>query len=169
MHCCTANGARTAYYVWDSIVTKGADEVRVNLLLNRAAPWLDVDSYLPADGKVVLRIKDAPTVAVRMPEWCDPALVQVSLGGQTRRGLVEGRFVRVDSLKPGDEVTLAFPVPKRVIHRVIGEIPYKLMLRGSNVVSIDPPGVAYPLYAEPPSGSLITRTRFVPQIKRIIW
>ncbi len=29
--------------------------------------------------------------------------------------------------------------------RVIGEIPYKLVLRGSNVVSIDPKGVACPL------------------------
>ena len=169
MHCCTANGARTLYYVWDSIVTREADEVRVNLLLNRASPWLDVDSYLPVEGKVVLRIKDAPRVAVRMPEWCYPAEVQVSVGGQARRALVEGRFVRVGWLKPGDHATLTFPVPERVTHRVIGEIPYKLVLRGSNVVSIDPRGVAYPLYEDQPSGNLATKTRFIREIKRVVW
>jgi len=169
MHCCTGNGARTLYHVWDSIVTKEANRVRVNLLLNRASPWLDVDSYLPVEGKVVLHIKDAPTVAVRMPEWCDPTEVIIGVNGERRRALVQGRFVQVGFLKPGDEVTLTFPVPERTIHRVIGEIPYKLVLRGSNVVSIDPKGVAYPLYENQPVGKLIKKTRFIPNVHEIIW
>ncbi|MAG36368.1 MAG: hypothetical protein CL878_09005 [Dehalococcoidia bacterium] len=169
MHCCTANGARTLYFVWDSMVTKQADEVRVNLLLNRASPWLDVDSYLPVEGKVILRIKDAPNVAVRMPAWCNPAQVGVRVAGQARRVLVEGQLVRIGWLQPGDEVALTFPVPERSLHRVIGEIPYKLVVRGSNVVSIDPAGVAYPLYAHQPSGTSVRRTRFLPQIRQIVW
>ena len=32
---------------------------QVNLLLNRASPWLDVDSYLPYEGKVVIHNKTA--------------------------------------------------------------------------------------------------------------
>ena len=191
MHCCTANGARTLYYVWDSIVNQEADEVRVNLLLNRASPWLDVLSYLPCEGKVVLHIKDAAKVAVRMPQWCNPVDMftsftdafglrfaslsgyfvnrQVSVGNESRRPLVEGRFVRVAWLNEGDKVTLTFPVPERVIHRVIGEIPYKLVLRGSNVVSIDPKGVALPLYENQPTGKQVRKTRFIPQVKGIIW
>jgi len=169
MHCCTANGARTLYYVWDSIVTQEADEVRVNLLLNRASPWLDVDSYLPYEGKVVLHIKDAPKVSVRMPEWCEPRDVQVSVGNESRKPLVEGRFVRVGWLNEGDQLTLNFPVPERIVHRVIGEIPYKLVLRGSNVVSIEPRGVALPLFLDMPTGKQLRRTRFIPQVKRIIW
>ncbi|MBC8427737.1 glycoside hydrolase family 127 protein [bacterium] len=175
MHCCTANGARTLYYVWDSIVTRSSgdlcppDEVRVNLLLNRASPWLDVLSYLPVEGKVVLHIKDAPKVAVRMPEWCNPGDVQVSVGSESRKPLIEGRFVRVAWLNEGDQVTLKFPVPKRVVHRVIGEIPYKLVLRGSNVISIDPKGVALPLYEKQPTGKDIRKTRFIPQVKQLIW
>jgi hypothetical protein len=169
MHCCTANGARTLYYVWDSIVTQQADEVRVNLLLNRASSWLDVLSYLPAEGRVVLQIKDAPKVAVRIPEWCDPMDVQVSVGDESRKPSVEGRFVRVTGLNPGDQLKLTFPVPERVVHRVIGEIPYKLILRGSNVVSIDPKGVGFPLYETPPTGRLVRKKRFIPQVNRIIW
>ena len=104
-----------------------------------------------------------------MPQWCNPVDVQVSVGNESRRPLVEGRFVRVAWLNEGDKVTLTFPVPERVIHRVIGEIPYKLVLRGSNVVSIDPKGVALPLYENQPTGKLVRKTRFIPQIKRLLW
>ncbi|MDP6439762.1 MAG: glycoside hydrolase family 127 protein [Candidatus Brocadiia bacterium] len=184
MHCCTANGARTLYYVWDSIITREAGEVRVNLLLNRASEWLDVDSYLPAEGKVVLHIKAAEKVAVRMPEWCDPAGVQVSVGDESRwavqppvanggacgaRAVAEGRFLKMAWLRPGDRVTLTFPVPERVVHRAIGEAPFKLVLRGSNVVSIDPKGTACPLYESTPTGELVTKTRFIPAVGGLTW
>ena len=169
MHCCTANGARTLYYVWDSIVERVGEEVRVNLLLNRASPWLDVDSYLPAEGKVVLHIKDAEQVEVRMPEWCKAKDVQVSVGDEKRGVVVEGNLVKLRWLRPGDRVTLSLPLPERVVHRMIVQKPYKLVLRGSNVVSIDPKGVAYPLYENQPTGKGVRKTRFVPEVKSIIW
>ena len=169
MHCCTANGARTLYYVWDSIVTRDSDVVRVNLLLNRASPWLDVDSYLPAEGRVVLHIKEAPRVAVRMPEWCRLQEVEVTVGDKGRRAQMEGRYLLIGELRPGDRVVLTFPLSERVVHRVIGEIPYRLELRGANVVSIDPRGAAYPLYENPSSGKPVERERFVPEIRDVIW
>jgi hypothetical protein len=169
MHCCTANGARTLYHVWDSIVSRQDGEVRVNLLLNRASPWLDVDSYLPVEGKVVLRIKDALRVAMRMPEWCDPRGVRATLGGKQVETQVDGRYLRIDGTRPGDMLTLTFAVPERTTHRVVGEIPYKLTLRGSNVVGIDPRGEVYPLYERQPSGKTVPNNRFVPDIGQIVW
>jgi hypothetical protein len=169
MHCCTANGARTLYYVWDSILTRKNGVIRVNLMLNRASSWLDVDSYLPVEGKLVLRIKDAPEVAVRLPPWCSPGDVRVRVGGAGRKGLTEGRFVQVGGLRPGDQVLLTFPLPQRVVHRVIGEIPYRLALRGANVISIAPKGAAYPLYERQPEGKLVRKTRFVPRIGELTW
>ena len=169
MHCCTANGARTFYYVWDSIVTCESGEVRVNLLLNRASPWLDIDSYLPQEGKIVLHIKDAPKVAVRMPEWCDLDSVETTVEDRPHHYSIDGRYVRMGWLKPGDQVKLTFPVPERVVHRVIGEIPYKLTMRGSDVISIDPKGTALPLYENKPTGKTIKKTRFISELKNIIW
>jgi hypothetical protein len=169
MVCCCGNGSRTLYYVWDSILQKDNEVVKVNLLLNRASAWLDVDSYLPIEGKVVLHIKDAPKVAVRMPEWCDMTSIIVKVGGKVCRTNIAGRYVHINLLKPGDEVTINFDVPTVVAHRVIGEIPYKLTIRGSNVVDIDPKGLAYPLYQDQPTGKLIQKTRFVPAISELIW
>jgi hypothetical protein len=168
MHCCTANGARTLYYVWDSIVTGDAQLARVNLLLNRASELLDVNSYLPALGKVTLKIKRAREVAVRMPEWVDLGRVQLWVANKKKDHEIDGRYIVATDLQSGDEVTLEFPVPERTIHRVIGRRPYKLTLRGSNVVEIDPPGVVYPLYRDQPKGKLIPKTRFIPATK-VTW
>ena len=169
MHCCTGNGARTLYYAWDRIVTRSDDEVSVNLLLNRASDWLDVDSYLPVDGKIVLHVKDAPKVAIRMPKWCDPGSVAATVGGRPRQTLVDGRRVRLGYLRKGDRVELRFPVPEQKLHRVIGEIPYKLTLRGSNVVDIDPPGTAYPLFQDQGSGGTALKSRFIPKVRDVVW
>jgi len=169
MHCCTANGARTLYYIWDSIVDKENDLVRVNLLLNRASPWLDVDSFLPVEGKVVLHIKNAPKVAVRMPEWCDPNDVTIGAKENKIETNVQGHYVHLCGLKPNDTVSLTFPVPTREIEHTIGQIPYKLTIRGSSVVKIDPAGVAYPLYKNQHTGAIKQKIRFVPNTTSIIW
>ena len=169
MHCCTANGARTLYYVWDSIVSAREGEVSVNLLLNRASPWVDVHSYLPVEGKVVLHMKEDRRADVRLPDWCDTTAVRVSVGDAPREPVVDGRRLRLGTLRTGERATIEFPVPERTEHRVIGEIPYKLRFRGANVVEIDPPGSIYPLYEHQPSGSCSTATRFVPSHRSIIW
>lgn len=169
MHCCTANGARTLYCIWDDMLQKQGDLVKVNLLLNRASPWLDVDSYLPVAGKVVLHVKDAPKVAVRIPQWCDPQAVDVRVGSRPVKAAVRGRYLHVYMLAPGDEVEFTFDVPERVEHRVLGEIPYTLTMRGANVVDIEPKGIAYPLYTQQPSGKRVKKMRFIPQIQTVIW
>jgi len=169
MHCCTANGARTLYYVWDSILSKSGDEVCVNLLLNRASAWVDVDSYVPVEGKVVLHIKDAASVAVRIPEWGDPSGVRVQVNGDELPTVVEGRYMRVSRVTSGDRVELTMPVPERTVHRVIGEVPYALTVRGSTVMSIDPKGVALPLFENPPTAKSVRTTRFVPNVGNIVW
>ena len=168
MHCCTANGARTLYYVWDSIVSTAGEEVRVNLLLNRASEWLDVHSYLPVLGKVVLKIKKARKVAVRLPEWVEFSAVNTTVGGRKAEARLQGRYLAIEGLSAGDEVELTFPIPERTLHRVLGRRPYKLTLRGSNVVAIDPPGIAYPLYQRQPTGKLVEKSCFIPS-KKVIW
>ena len=168
-HCCTANGARTFYCVWDSIVQRHDELVRVNLLLNRASPWLDVDSYLPVAGRVVLHIKDTSKVAVRVPSWVDIEEVRVSVNDSLVRAKAEGRYLHVYLLKSGDKVEFTFEVPQKTFHRVLGEIPYRLTMRGNTVINISPRGVAYPLYQNPPTGRLVKKVRFVPELQSIQW
>ena len=104
-----------------------------------------------------------------MPEWVDPRVVWVTVGAVNRRVAIDGRRVRIGRLNPGDVVALTFPVPEQTVHRVLGEIPYKLTMHGSSVTAIDPKGIAMPLYEDQPTGTMVRKTRFVPGIQGVIW
>lgn len=67
--CCTGNGTQALYYAWDGAV-------QVNLLLNRASSWIDIDSYLPYQGKAILKNKTTERISVRIPTWADRQAVQ---------------------------------------------------------------------------------------------
>ncbi|MBI4474004.1 MAG: hypothetical protein HY646_15150, partial [Acidobacteria bacterium] len=62
--CCTGNGSTALFYAWEAALRHHDGVVEINLLLNRASPWLDVDGYLPYEGRVVLQNKSARTVSV---------------------------------------------------------------------------------------------------------
>ena len=51
--------AAAFYYAWHGITRFDHGLAQVNLFLNRASPWMDVESYLPFEGKVILRNKQA--------------------------------------------------------------------------------------------------------------
>jgi hypothetical protein len=159
MHCCTGNASRTLDYIWESILEHGAGQLRVNLLLNRASRWADVDSYLPYSGRVDVKIKQPlAEVLLRVPEWVPSGSPQVRAArGKT---VVEfawrGRYVSLEPARPGETLTVTFPIAERTITRrvygapvetVLGGVVYQsITFRGNEVVDIDPPGKNYPFY-----------------------
>ena len=153
----------------DSIITREGDLTKVNLCLTAASPYLDVDSYLPTEGRVVLKIKDTSRVAIRMPAWCQGQDLQWSINGIPSVPEVRGRYVQIANLRPGDRLEMTFPMPEKTVTHVIGDLPFTLTLRGANVVHIDPPGIAIPLYRKLPQGNLVEKTRFLPTVKPSIW
>ena len=154
MQCCTGNAARGIAYAWDGIIDGQGDEVSVNLLLNRASKWLDVDSYLPYEGKVVIRNKTANRISVRIPVWVDRSKLQASVNGAGRKLSWVGAYVVFSDMKPGDKLQLDFPVVEETVRlsAKTGEkehTTYTITFRGNTVVDISPrnesPDV-YPMY-----------------------
>ena len=64
MQCCSPNAALGLYYAWEAITRIDGEHARVNLFLNRSTPWLDIDSYLPYEGRVVIRNKTSRRGAI---------------------------------------------------------------------------------------------------------
>lgn len=148
-HCCTANGARAIYYAWEHALSFEEGVLTVNLLLNRASIWADVDSHIPYTGRVDLKIKQrCADVLVRVPEWVETGIADVSctVDGLNRTVQWRGRYVGVGEARPGDSVSLYFPICENTTSEVIGCVLYTLVTRGSTVVFIDPPGKHHPLY-----------------------
>jgi hypothetical protein len=149
MPCCTANGARTVYYIWESILDYDKGRLKVNLLLNRASPWVDIYSYIPYEGQVRLRIKKPCTeIKVRMPEWIaeNSPDVKCLIDGKPSKFSWKGRYIDLGVANPGDIVTITFPISERTVKEKIVKKDYTLVIRGNTVISIDPPGKYCPLY-----------------------
>lgn len=151
MHCCTGNGARALYYLWDNMIDFREGELHLHLLLNRDSAWADVASYIPHQGRVDLKLKqESARVLIRVPEWIETRESGIScmLNGAPHKLGWEGRYVLVEGASPGDTIRLNFPIPERTVEETIGEVDYTLRLKGNNVVSISPPGKNYPFYQE---------------------
>ena len=144
--CCTGNGTRALYYVWENIVSHEGKKVKVNLLLNRASRWADIDSHIPFEGRVEIKVKEGAELSVRIPDWVNTAEARCEVSGSERPLSWEGRYAVVGEVKPQDKVTLKFPISERQeVMRIYGQ-DYKLTLKGHDVVAIDPRGKNCPLY-----------------------
>jgi hypothetical protein len=150
-HCCTGNASRGLYYIWEHMVDFRDGDLKVNLLMNRASRWADVYSYIPNQGRVDLKMKEAcRKVSVRAPEWVEtgsPGIV-CKVNGAPRPLHWEGRYVNVGAASQGDRVVATFPISERTVKEKIGPETYTLVIRGNTVVSIDPVGRIGPLYQD---------------------
>ena len=149
MHCCTGNASRTLYYIWESILDFKDGEIHVNLLLNRASKGVDLHSYIPYEGRVDLKIKrQCDDVLVRVPEWIESGSGKVGckVNQENRELSWEGRYIRIGSTERGDTIEVTFPIFERTVKEMIGGVLYTLVIKGNDVVLIDPPGKNYPLY-----------------------
>lgn len=115
-NCCMANESQALYSVWASIVQYDSADAsaRVNLLLNRTSPWLDVESYLPYEGKVVLRNKKAQRVYVRIPTWVARTKVRCSIDGQEKAARYLGNYLLFDPAPAKSIIAVSFPLKKEV-------------------------------------------------------
>ena len=157
--CCSPHGTMGLFYAWDSIIQCHDGHAQINLLLNRASPWMDIDSNLPYEGKVVLKNKTAREAVVRIPLWADKNAVVCRLNNAKVDAQWQGRYLRVDNLKPQDTVTIEFPmvtrtetwtIPAGGEHYVVGDdrtwpayTPGKTVLtmtfQGNTLIDCSPP------------------------------
>jgi len=181
MQCCTGNGTQGLYYAWEAILREDGDTAQVNLLLNRAAKSVDVDSYLPYEGKVVVHAKTARRLFVRVPAWVARRELRLGVSDRPREHLWVGNFLFVDGLKPGDQVVLEFPIRETtasytVASRTQDERTYRCTFRGSTLVDISPRDespTSYPLYLREhlrvDRAPMKTVTRFVADRNLLHW
>jgi len=147
--CCTANASRAIYFAWRGILSHQEGELRVNLLLNHASPWADVDSHLPYVGRVDVHVKRPCRLSVRIPEWVVQGNVKLSVDGESRSFGWSGRYLDGGQVAEGRKATIEFPLEERT-QRV--DVPFSdhrrvtVVLRGNEVVEIDPRGLNHPFY-----------------------
>ncbi|WNS46663.1 hypothetical protein [Paenibacillus sp. MMS20-IR301] len=154
--CCLGSGTRGLFMGWSNTVTEHNGTVSVNFLLNRGSKWLDVHSYLPHEGKLVLNIHaDLPRLLVRIPEWAGFTKIRYTrrLGGAVTEGhgreasrWVNRCFLLLDAAAAGETITITFPLSSRTTLETAVDQSFVTEWLGDDVVSITPQGKTKPLY-----------------------
>jgi DUF1680 family protein len=181
MICCTGNGTQGLYYAWEGSVRESGDTAQVNLLLNRASRLLDVESSLPYEGLVVIRNKGARRISVRIPSWVSRPGIRPDVNGTPREPDWVGSSLLFDGLRPGDAVTIRFPMKESTERYTVNANTdkaqvYTCTFRGSTLVDISPrddSSTSYQLYRREhmrgPTAPVKTVERFVADARVPAW
>jgi len=154
LQCCTCNAVRGIFYAWDNITRQNDDIAVINLLLNRVSSWLDIDSYLPYEGRVVIKNKTARRIAVRIPSYVSTKDLVCKRNGMAIRQYYKGRYLTVDGLAPGNVIELLFPLKtQNYSYTINGNTPYEeqysFSMKANTVLDISPRDLrpdTYPFY-----------------------
>lgn len=148
--CCAGNAARQLYIVWRDMISldERAHRLTVHLLMNRASPWADINSYIPCRGQVDVSLKRPCEVALRIPEWAAPEDCVCTINGIDVAPRWERRYAVVRANR-GDEVGLQFPITERQQTLHIAGSDHRVIVRGTDIVDISPPGVHHPVFQRP--------------------
>lgn len=174
MQCCTGNALNGLYYAWEGALRETATTARVNLLLNRAGKLVDVDSWIPYEGRVEVHNKAAQRVLLRVPGWVRLQDARFQVGGNPWNPDFAGRYAIFDSLRPNTVIRMDFLQPEFETSYTTGfrgqfEAKYQVRFRGSTVIDIsnrDTRPTSYQMYRrahllEPGPASMRQVTRFV--------
>jgi hypothetical protein len=144
--CCTGNGSRALFYVWQEMLNFDQGRLTINLLFNRASRWAEINSHIPFDGKVDVLLKAGCELEIRYPEWTSSEETRGAVNGTPIELSYSGRYARFGRLQRGDRATLTFPIREQKVDTQIGDRPYSLVIKGNDVVDIRPSGIWYPYY-----------------------
>jgi hypothetical protein len=146
-HCCTGNGNRGFYFAWRNIVTAEENVLKVNLLLNRASQWADIDSHLPYRGQVDIRMKKDMQLQVRIPSWVrNVSEVECTLDGRQKKCRLEGRYLNVGRVRKGQTAGVRFPLEEKTLEIKVHELAFGIQLKGFNIVNIYPRSTMHPFF-----------------------
>ena len=168
MACCVGNAAMQLYRLWREMIQcdRKKNRMTIHLLLNRASAWADIDSHIPYRGQVDVRLKRDCEVALRIPEWASPQACRFSANGSDNHTMWEGRYI-VARGKPGETLRFQCPIAERSETISIVEEDYRVVVRGNDIVDIDPPGIHRPMFQRPQVRTKETQwrtvERFVPE------
>ena len=109
MACCTGNGLQGFYYAWEAAIRHNGGTSTVNLLFTRFSEWLDLLSFLPYEGKIIIRNKTSKNINVRVPAGVMLGNVRLTVNGNDTVPVFCGRYITLAGVSGGEEITITFP------------------------------------------------------------
>jgi hypothetical protein len=146
MSCCTANCSQALYYAWEAILRKEGNTAVVNLWLNRRSPWIEVWSWLPHEGRLVVENRGVERIAIRKPGWAPQAAIRCQVDGREVAPAWLGNHMLFDGLKGNERIQAVAPVAVEkceyglvnLNQRSLVSDQYACQFKGPTAVSVEP-------------------------------
>ncbi len=128
-HCLTTEGGAT----------------RLNMLFDAENAEFAIRSGLPTEGRIAFEAKSCKTLLVRIPAWVKRSSVKLFIQGKAQPVVMEGAYVRIASLLPGQRGELTFALPCKIERETVDGTEYTTTWIGNQIVAIFPRGAVSPL------------------------
>ncbi len=148
-YCCPCNYRRIIGELPQLLYYETEDGAAVNLYAPSEARLkaggaeltLRQETEYPAGEEVTLHVEPASpaqfTLALRIPAWCEEASVAVN--GEAQPDPAPGTFCRIArEWRPGDTVTVRFPMDLRLVKGVANQAGRAVVMRGPKVFCLNP-------------------------------
>ena len=146
MACCCAAGSVGLYRLWDNTITTEAGKTYINFFISKETPDLDIFSFAPDEGKMVLKIKKDMHLLIRIPKWLDISRTKITKDERSYYFSQENGYIDLQIANKGISIEMEFPLSERVISETIAEDEYKITWKAGRVIMIDPIGQYMPFY-----------------------
>ena len=146
MGCCCGAGARAIYQIWDNAVEQKAGKVIVHLLMNRRSSELEIQSFLPYLGKIVLKNIKGRTLSLRIPDWVNKKQITAEKNGTKCTFQIKKGYIEFQGLKPKDIITVQWLI--KTIRKKESFLKWNFQVdwRGDTIIRIKPQGEKVPFY-----------------------
>ena len=97
-----------------------------------------MDSYLPYEGKVSIKNKNAEKLLVRIPLGVDHGTVRIDINGWSCEPLWVGNYLMIEKLAAKDIVTIHFPLETSTEKIQFNGKEFTLLFKGNTLIEISP-------------------------------
>lgn len=154
MGCCPPEGMRGLWEAFRGVVEEREGRVLVNLAMGRDHPAAKVTAYRPEDGRIEVAARKQAAYWLRAPAWVERDKVRLVRGGQAQQavwGGDAGAYVVCADVRPGETLTLTWPVPRFTQIFTATSVPGRKQVVsvrwvGNEVRSVEPRGKYLPMF-----------------------
>ena len=144
--CCVGMAPVALNIVWNRAVTEENGKYIVNIPFDKQSDCFDMKSYIPNEGKIILKIKSAKQAGFRIYDWLTEEYSLLVNGEKSDKVINDGKFIYAKDLNCGDELTLIFPIETVKVKENVTDTEFTVYWRGCDVVDITPRGEHIRLY-----------------------
>jgi hypothetical protein len=144
-NCCGGSGTHAFFIVWKNAARFEQETLSVHLHIDKLLPQAEIRCYQPYQGLLAIDLKTACQVRVRIPDFVDPAQMQVRSSHGQIPSRVRGNYWELGHRQAGERLEITYPLPLVDEEVTIGnpgfrQYHYRVTWKGDTVVRIVPSG-----------------------------